>query len=862
VNRFSGPLLSALMTRHLHVAAMLLHGLIVSAAVHAQSSGRDDGMRFVPDVPGQFISLTRNPEALGLNVGGSPDPSMCRHYQAIVRVDGADGTPFFLMTRSGNTPPFPGEPGCDDSDGETRNGHLIVFRMGSRDMNGERLRGNRYKEGVHISKTQPLLDDKATIYFTVVENGLVPFDGGDTVPPKVYQHPGGMQLVGNILGIALETPRLSALPDQLPDDNYDKALNRTLISFFDVSDPEAPRFKSNFVPINGAGEVLANAGALGITPLANGRYLMVVAGGPGTTFFFYRSTLTDLGSETLDWDYVGSTPGPDVEDAHQTLHFLREGNIDGPLYLAGARGVSYLNNHNRIDLYKVECATPAACHPGEAIELPVRYNGKEIQPVLPTGGGNELADLSAASGFHVTPSGELLFYATEHDNDGPNDSVKAGEWRHQDVVRDGSPTLLPTAAINGPYDVDEGSSVVLSGTGAPPITRPWIQFFHDPNFSASSFNWIVDSDDYYRDDFDNFAALEPWVLEHQVPILHNDKASSLKWFAPVGCSMRVIDYEGVGNVAEARTLQGTGAVVRMPNLASVLNDGGTDDIDDELDTVEFLSNCTSYYSSPVALSWDLDSDGTYESPGDAATLSAARLDGPSELNVSAQAQHPFGGSPGVAATTVRVHNVAPQIIGFALTNTSRQRLGIDVPFALVGLPVAVGATFADPGLPDRQTATIEWSDGTTDQQTTFTVFDEAFGDGAGTLGHAHRYALPGEYEIKVSVADDDRGEDVRTAMVRIVTPEQAVMEIIALLDALIASTTDAKTRADLLQARDALAGKNDYSNNGALNMIRSGNFESAIAMLGITVNWLNKASASGADTTTVTALVQQVAAAL
>ncbi len=342
MNRFSGLFLSALINKNLRLGAMVLTGMLFSAAVHAQSSGRDDGMRFVPDVPGQFISLTRNPEALGLNVGGSPNPSACRHYQAIVRVDGADGTPFFLMTRSGNTPPFPGEPGCDDSDGETRNGHLIVFRMGSRDMNGERLRGNRYKKGVHISKTQPPLDDKASIYFTVVENGLVPFDGGDTVPPKVYQHPGGMQLVGNILGIALEIPRQSALPYDAPDDNYDKALNRTLISFFDVSDPETPRFKSNFVPINGAGEVLANAGALGITPLANGRYLMVVAGGPGTTFFFYRSTLTDLGSETLDWDYVGSTPGPAVEDAHQTLHFLREGNIDGPLYLAGARGVGFL----------------------------------------------------------------------------------------------------------------------------------------------------------------------------------------------------------------------------------------------------------------------------------------------------------------------------------------------------------------------------------------------------------------------------------------------------------------------------------------------------------------------------------------
>jgi hypothetical protein len=293
-----------------------------------------------------------------------------------------------------------------------------------------------------------------------------------------------------------------------------------------------------------------------------------------------------------------------------------------------------------------------------------------------------------------------------------------------------------------------------------------------------------------------------------------------------------------------------------------LNDGGTDDIDEELDAVEFLGNCNDYYTAPVALSWDLNRDGTYESPGNAMTFSASGLDGPSDLNVSAQAQHPFGGPPGVAATTIRVHNVAPQITGFELTDTSRQRLGIDVPFALVGLPVAVGATFTDPGLPDRQTAAIEWSDGAIDLQTVFTVFDEAFGDGAGALAHAHRYTLAGEYEIKVSVDDDDGGTGVRTAMVRIVTPKQAVMEIIALLDALIASTTDEKTRADLLQARDALAGKNDYSNNGALNKIQSGNRDAAIAMLAVAVNWLDKAGAGGADTTTLAGLVQQVAAAL
>ena len=40
-------------------------------------------------------------------------------------------------------------------------------------------------------------------------------------------------------------------------------------------------------------------------------------------------------------------------------------------------------------------------------------------------------EFAAASGFHVTPTGELLFYATEHDNDGPagtngRGSVKMG----------------------------------------------------------------------------------------------------------------------------------------------------------------------------------------------------------------------------------------------------------------------------------------------------------------------------------------------------------------------------------------------------------------------------------------------------
>ena len=93
-------------------------------------------MRFVPDVEAQFLALTERADALGFHLDGTPNPSSCRHYQGMTRVDAADGTPYFLVTRSGNTPPIPSLPDacvCDDSPDETGNGHLVVVRMGSRD---------------------------------------------------------------------------------------------------------------------------------------------------------------------------------------------------------------------------------------------------------------------------------------------------------------------------------------------------------------------------------------------------------------------------------------------------------------------------------------------------------------------------------------------------------------------------------------------------------------------------------------------------------------------------------------------------------------------------------------------------------
>ena len=38
---------------------------------------------------------------LGFDIANSPDPTTCKHYEGIARLQGADGTPYFVLTRSG-----------------------------------------------------------------------------------------------------------------------------------------------------------------------------------------------------------------------------------------------------------------------------------------------------------------------------------------------------------------------------------------------------------------------------------------------------------------------------------------------------------------------------------------------------------------------------------------------------------------------------------------------------------------------------------------------------------------------------------------------------------------------------------------
>jgi len=60
--------------------------------------------------------------------------------------------------------------------------------------------------------------------------------------------------------------------------------------------------------------------------------MAVTPGFDNDPFYFYRSTTTSLASPDLSWEFIAKEriDDPYPEDAHQSIHFLREGTSTGP----------------------------------------------------------------------------------------------------------------------------------------------------------------------------------------------------------------------------------------------------------------------------------------------------------------------------------------------------------------------------------------------------------------------------------------------------------------------------------------------------------------------------------------------------
>ncbi len=684
-------------------------------------------------------------------------------------------------------------------------------------------------------------------------------------------HPGGVQLVGDVLVVPMDKKIVGSDPD-------------FLVLFIDVSNPEVPRPMSRFAPANSNGSPL-NTTVVGLTPVANPngpgvRYLMIAAGGDNSVVTFWRSLptaqdgSTDLKSVDLDWERVGGFTERSIEicmggfftsdglfiapndwptsaqDPYQTLNFVREES--GDLYLIGANN-ELLSDRDLLDLYRVNVNAFGVPDP----DCPLTIIANKHVTSKPIMGGGDSANFAAASGVYVSPSGELIVYGAEYENDGPRSvnpdgtfgrqTVRFGEWRHREMVRPNSPTLQPNIEVGELFQVDEGSVLPLSAQTRGPTTKAWIQFFEDAGLGLSlagigdSDEWLaVDYEDWGKDNFDNFVKLD-----------FNNQADSMRWFAPVGCTLRVnqgafgdADFPGLFS----KTLRGTGEVEAFPDLDDVRSDNTNSDttIGDTISSMEFFPDCDAYYNSPIGVAWDLNNDGTFETTGVNTEFPATNLDGPAVHVILARAQHPtdqtFLGQSAPKPIRIEVRNVHPRIESFALVDF----LGVPVPFALLNLEYAAEGTFTDPGKPDRQTATLNWDDGTIEENTAFDLFSDAFGGATGQFGRRHTFTASGLLTVQVRVRDDDGGETEASVPVRVLSPLEALQLLLEETDALLASATKPGVIKALREARANLDGNNGgTATDGAIDKLDKNDPLSALVKISAFVSSLTKAEAAG-----------------
>jgi len=145
-------------------------------------------------------------------------------------------------------------------------------------------------------------------------------------------------------------------------------------------------------------------------------------------------------------------------------------------------------------------------------------------------------------------------------------------------------------------------------------------------------------------------------------------------------------------------------------------------------------------NGPLTYAWDLDNNGSFETPGQTITFSAAGLDGPSSRTITVQVTDD-GGLTASAQAIVNVVNVVPVVGAITAPVDPNQ----------VNTSINTSANFTDVGIPDTHTAVWDWGDATTSVGTVTET------NGSGSVIGSHAYTTPGVYTIKLTVVDDDGG---------------------------------------------------------------------------------------------------------
>ncbi len=199
----------------------------------------------------------------------------------------------------------------------------------------------------------------------------------------------------------------------------------------------------------------------------------------------------------------------------------------------------------------------------------------------------------------------------------------------------------PTASIGGPTSVDEGQTIVLTGTGS------------DVPGDTLTYAWDLDNDGVFGETGTDAANGDETGTNPTFD------ATNLDGLTTVPVHLRVSDDDG-----GATTVDATITVNNVPPTASI---GGPTSVD-EGQTIVLTGTASDVPGDTLSYAWDLDNDGVFGETGtDAAngdetgtnpSFDATNLDGPATAPIHLRVSDGDGGVTTVDAT-ITVNNVAP-----------------------------------------------------------------------------------------------------------------------------------------------------------------------------------------------------------
>ena len=237
--------------------------------------------------------------------------------------------------------------------------------------------------------------------------------------------------------------------------------------------------------------------------------------------------------------------------------------------------------------------------------------------------------------------------------------------------------------------------------------------------------------------------------------------------------------------------------------------GGLFDVDEGA-SVTVTASGSDPEAGALTFAWDLDNNGTFETPGQSATFSAASLDGPSNHTIVVQVTDE-GGLTATDQATVNVLNVVPTA-GFTSTPST--------------LFVGQSATLAfsnpfDPGAADM-TAGFDYSYDCTNDGTFEPVNPS---DASFTCA----YPTTGTFTALGRIADKDGGFTDYTVEIIVMTPREGTEGLIDQVQSLIEQGIVSQGQGNALIAKL----------DGAIKQLEKGNTKTAINELQAFINQVN-----------------------